>query len=110
MRAAFVLLSEVATRMKKRKRRTGLSRPGYAVALKPCEVRVSFWVRSPDGRDHTFSVAAGLLNNQMDLDVSFTGAGDEVQHISAWLIARVQQAIELVKAQVRPEDLVERDG
>ncbi|MBI2942762.1 MAG: hypothetical protein HYY25_01055 [Candidatus Wallbacteria bacterium] len=79
------------------------------VVMKPCEIRMTFWVRSPRGDDHTFSVAVGLLDNRLDLDVSFTDPDKELEHVSDWLIAQVQAAIELVRQRVRHEDLVERD-
>lgn len=100
---------EVIVKMTKLKKEDAKGATAPLAPLKPCEVRTTFWVRSPQGQDHLFSVTGALLNGKLDLSVSFSASDDEVQYLPAWLIEQVQVGIELVRKELRPEALVERD-
>ncbi len=77
--------------------------------LKPVELQYSFVVKDRQGQTRAFDVNIDLIDGAPDLAVTFRGRDDEMSLLPAELFESVREALALVAARVKPDDLVERD-
>jgi hypothetical protein len=95
--------------MTKKANRDGPGDGAGSSTLRPTEIRYGFTLEIPGDRTVSFYVTASLLHGELDLRVTFHGRDENLELLSANVFPIVQEALRLVEAKVKPEDLVEQE-